>query len=209
MGPGLRGPGTVAVSGPARLGEARSIRVAGGVDSAAMSATVPAERFLPVALVEARSRRSAHRARFGAGSGRAVSRCSVPAHDSRSTGGGTTPSRALRSGAVKLTAQAQLGLGTGAVVALVLGGSVWYVLRVGRVQAPSTNGMIRRYHDRMGRRGRLAAGRHGGLPQFPHRSRSDEQVGPLVCCSGTPRISDGPLRSMVTTSDSTCSACRS
>ncbi len=114
-----------------------------------MSVAVPAERFLPVALVEARSRRQriALLSAVGAVATFLLLRAGASLVLDRWWFDSVTSAPVWR---VKLTAQAQVGLGTGAVVALVLGGSVWYVWRVGRIQEPSTNGVIRRYHQRMG-----------------------------------------------------------
>lgn len=49
-----------------------------------------------------------------------------------------------------LVAQTQLTIGTGLVTAVLLGSSVWFVLRVARYVQPSPNRVIERYHERMG-----------------------------------------------------------
>ncbi len=50
----------------------------------------------------------------------------------------------------KVRSQAVLLAGTGALVAVVLGTSVWLVLKLGRLQSEPPNRAIQRYHERMG-----------------------------------------------------------
>jgi uncharacterized membrane protein (UPF0182 family) len=50
----------------------------------------------------------------------------------------------------RFLAQLELFVGVGSITALVIGGSVWLILRLGRIQRAPTAGFIERYHVRMG-----------------------------------------------------------